>query len=197
MEELFSLYKRDPWIWTFLVGSLVLLSYAAKKIKEEKDLYLKTAIKFKLKNVRLKIPSWWTLIEEKSDQLKFERTDTHYDWYSNFQIIDTKDNLHTIAKSTFKSREIELDPDFDLDENLKEKKPSIRFEGMGTQSDSDRVYYDLFLKQISDNKVLLAESRSSVLNGGIEGPYFEEVIKRVEVKKILQKNKNKLETSPA
>lgn len=189
MEEFVVVYKKDPFIWTFLIGSLILLAYAAQKIKAEKDLYLNTAVKFKLKNLRFKIPSWWTLVEKSETLLRFERTDTHYDWYSQFEIVDSADNLHGLAKSVFQKRKIDLDPSYDVSEVFQGKKPSLRFEGMGTQDGNDRVYYDLYLKQISKTSVLIAESRSSILNGCVEGPYFEEVINRMKIKKKLKKEK--------
>ena len=65
-------------------------------------------------------------------------------------------------------------------------KPSLqtaRVEGMATQFGTERIYYDAFI--VLDRKAggyLLCESRSSILNGMVEGPYFEEVIKSIEIK---------------
>ena len=46
----------------------------------------------------------------------------------------------------------------------------------------ERLYYDAFLiREIKSGFYLYAESKSSVLNGLVEGPYFEAVMTRMEL----------------
>ena len=53
----------------------------------------------------------------------------------------------------------------------------IRVEGTATQELQHRIYYDAFLIRDKVPKgFLFCESRSSILNGMLEGPFFEEVL---------------------
>lgn len=51
----------------------------------------------------------------------------------------------------------------------------IRVEGKASQNVIKRIYYDIYLMRAQDDKgYFIFESWSSVLNGLVEGPYFEE-----------------------
>ena len=54
----------------------------------------------------------------------------------------------------------------------------IEVGGTATENTIDRIYYDIAMIR-SDNEILICESKSSILNGAVEGPYFEEVLKRI------------------
>ena len=57
----------------------------------------------------------------------------------------------------------------------------LRLEGTATEDGQERLYYDAFIvRHIDQGQYLYAESRSSILNGLVEGPYFEEVMLRLE-----------------
>ena len=57
----------------------------------------------------------------------------------------------------------------------------VRLEGTATQEQTERLYYDAFLvREIKSGHYLYAESKSSILNGLVEGPYFEEVMLRLD-----------------
>ena len=58
----------------------------------------------------------------------------------------------------------------------------VRLEGTATADRKERLYYDAFLiREIKSGFYLYAESKSSVLNGLVEGPYFEAVMTRMEL----------------
>jgi hypothetical protein len=48
-------------------------------------------------------------------------------------------------------------------------------EGKASQNVVDRIYYDIYImRALNDDGYFIFESWSSVLNGLVEGPYFEE-----------------------
>ena len=53
---------------------------------------------------------------------------------------------------------------------------------MATEDIENRIYLDIMIyKDIMQEDFLLCISRSSILNGMVEGPYFEEVLKTMEI----------------
>lgn len=53
-----------------------------------------------------------------------------------------------------------------------------QLEGMGTEKECERIYYSCFLLKNKKEpaQTIFCESRSSVLSGPTENPYFEDVI---------------------
>ena len=83
------------------------------------------------------------------------------------QIVFDSDTSDVKNPSDFKAHQIFKDEEPDM----------IRVEGTATQDMQDRIYYDAFLiRDIKQKGFLFCESRSSILNGMLEGPYFEEVL---------------------
>ena len=57
-----------------------------------------------------------------------------------------------------------------------------RHEGMSTENGIKRVYMDIALITIKDSdQYMEVISRSSILNGCVEGPYVEKVLQNIEV----------------
>jgi hypothetical protein len=56
---------------------------------------------------------------------------------------------------------------------------ALRIEGTATEDSEHRVYYDAFIIQ-GDKGHLYLESRSSILNGLLEGPFFEQTISKIK-----------------
>ena len=51
----------------------------------------------------------------------------------------------------------------------------IRVEGKASENVVERIYYDIYIMRAqNDSGYFIFESKSSVLNGLVEGPYFEE-----------------------
>ena len=65
--------------WTILILSLLVLSYAAWKIKNEPDAYEQSNKFISLGQFTLKIPPWWGESKKTENYLQFERLDTYYE----------------------------------------------------------------------------------------------------------------------
>ena len=146
---LIELYEHPNFSeWLILILILMFGSYAALKIKNEKNQYLRTARLVDLNCFSLLVPSWWSVTSDEDDFLKFERTDTRYDWYATFKVIE-KDEVPTEAKlqSMIQEYKIKFDEGFEV-ENLRllnEQKgfEISRREGMATRNGIERTYVDL------------------------------------------------------
>ncbi|MBL7666293.1 MAG: hypothetical protein JNM93_14255 [Bacteriovoracaceae bacterium] len=177
--------------WSFLVGIILLLIYTALIIAREKTTYLEEAKIMRFHDLEFPIPRWWTQTEQQNSFWKFERTDTRYDWYANFQKLESHKAAAEILIHYLQQKNIKMDPSPEsmVEENtahlFKDKmlvenfSDFIRMEGTATQDEEERIYLDVvILKKENANTYYLLESRSSVLNGGVEGPYFEEALSR-------------------
>jgi hypothetical protein len=168
---------------TLISGAL----YTMRVIGREKSSFKQDSYEVRFEDLALMIPNWWTLTQQSSSQLKFERTDTRYDWYALFAYFmdDEHKDLPQLLEDKLNLEKIEFDSDvvFETDSRVlfrdsevqEQFQEVIRVEGKATQNVVDRIYYDLFLmKRLGGKGYFLFESRSSVLNGSVEGPYFEE-----------------------
>ncbi len=179
------------WLAFFLLMALGV--YTMRVIKNEKKNYLENAKKINFKKFQLLVPQWWGEVKTDSDnELLFKRLDTRYDWEAKFIWSEVSSDLDIIElfKVKIHARKILFDEDSSVIHNPSDfqKKDLIaskefemvRIEGMATADRSERLYYDAFLiRELSTGHYLYAESRSSVLNGLVEGPYFEEVMLRL------------------
>lgn len=181
----------DHWVsWVLLGLFLLSLLYTLIVVLEEKDSFLENAKDFSFRQFSFKIPSWWGLVKNEEDIIRWERTDTRYDWQATLK-WDAKLNKEISIEEDFKNRIEELEMVFDLDSSdilmpsdfkdrpeVKEGHIElVRIEGTATQKGTERCYLDAFL--IRDHLrggCLFATSLSSVLNGVVEGPYFEEMM---------------------
>ncbi len=172
----------DPaWVALFFVFLLTI--YMMVIIRREKQTYLTHSSAFLFDDFILYPPSWWEIKNQETGYLSFERADTFYEWVASFQ---TKE-LEKVAslKKRLEDLKIILDhdsskmPSFSCELDSEWEYASI--EGTGTQDSERRIFYQgkLFTHRFTKKK-LLCESLSSVLNGGLEGPYFEEVLKRIK-----------------
>lgn len=170
-------------------------------IKEEQQAYVENAKEFELKNFLFFLPSWWTNTTESYDkdpatQAVFERTDTRYDWRADLEWFENSEELQIksldeILVSKLQELQLIFDPEesvIDIPTSFEEFIPYkegridiIHIEGTATEDVSERVYFDCYLIKDNINEAyLLAKSRSSILNGSVEGPYFEEVMRTFE-----------------
>ena len=181
------------WFAFFLLMALGV--YTMRVIKKEKSHYLENAQEIIFKNFKLITPRWWSLIETGSDdEIKFKRLDSRYDWEARFiwsTSVSEKD-LIELFKEKIYDRKILFDEDNSVIHNpsdFVEKEliksgeyEMLRLEGMATADTQDRLYYDAFIvRNLVNGHYLYAESKSSILNGLVEGPYFEEVMLRLEL----------------
>ena len=180
--------------WLFLFILMGLGVYTMRVIKNEKRNYLENAQEIIFKNFKLCTPKWWTLIPVSDDEICFKRTDTRYDWESRFFWMEEKNELDLIElfKTKIHARKILFDEDASVVHNPSDFQDKdliksgrfemVRLEGTATADRAQRLYYDAFLiREIDSGHYLYAESKSSILNGLVEGPYFEEVMLRLSL----------------
>jgi len=187
--ELKKIFFEHPYQWIGVILFIAGLIYAAIKIKNEPNDYLKKASYMSIGPFELLIPSWWTLINQESKLFLFKRVDTNYAWETTFSLknVESNSSRQAILKDQIAKYQIEFDSDFKEDHysylNRKNQKVFIsRHEGMATKEQYIRSYADFAIIEIPEvQKFLIGISISSVLNGCVEGPYFEEVINRVTV----------------
>ena len=180
--------------WLVIIVLLFLGAYTMHVIKNEKDDYLKTAVTFDFHGFRFLIPRWWTATHEDTDYVSYERKDTRYDWIAKFYYFT--DETETSIEKLFKEKIQELDLIFDRDSSVIYNPTDfqknqyvqsgfleiVRIEGTATENESERVYYDaILIKNVETGDCVFCSSRSGVLNGGIEGPFFEEAVTNFEM----------------
>jgi len=174
--------------WVILILFLAALIYTMKVIKSEKNKVLKDGVLFKLGNIELLVPPWWSATTNTSEELIFERTDTRYDWKGTFKCLAPPAeplDLQQYFIDLIKEKKLLLDEShaytpaetLHLDHRILHIESTATFEGV------ERVYYDAYLAfEPTARQLYYFESLSSVLNGMIEGPYFEGAAK--EFKKV-------------
>ncbi|RLA63934.1 MAG: hypothetical protein DRQ89_05550 [Epsilonproteobacteria bacterium] len=187
-------FTEHFWGWLILLIILLAMAYAAFTIKNEKKVFLKNIRKYILQGFKVGTPSWWSLMESSENELVFKRTDTNYDWVAKFLITKNDDlPIEELLVKKIKEKKVLFDEDtseipgqdriereFILGSNVDFE--IARVEGTATTDEYDRLYLDLAIfRDKKRDLVLLCESKSSILNGAVEGPYFEEVIKRISI----------------
>ncbi len=180
--------------WFFLFLLIVLGFYTMWIIKNEHKTYIKNAREIHFKQFKLFVPSWWGEVpSENENELCFKRLDTRYDWEAKFiwtSIVEPIDIIE-LFKNHINDRKILFDEDTSIIYNPSDFEEGkliksglyemVRLEGTATADRQERLYYDAFLiREKSSGAFLYAESKSSILNGLVEGPYFEEVMTRLE-----------------
>jgi hypothetical protein len=181
------------WLAFFIMMGLGI--YTMRVIKNEKKNYLENAREVIFKKFILLTPHWWSEVTTGSDnEITFKRLDTRYDWEARF--IWTEENSSADIIELFKEKIVDRKILFD-EENSVIHNPSdfqekdiiksgkfemVRLEGTATVDGMSRLYYDAFLiRELISGHYLYAESKSSILNGLVEGPYFEEVMIRLKL----------------
>ena len=182
--DIFINHFLDWLILITLIGGSI---YAMKIIGTEKTTFRDECYEVHFGSLCLQIPNWWTITEQVPLLLRFERTDTRYEWHSLFTYIPDHmgKTLPELLEDKLNLEKVEYDEDviFETDSRVLFRdsriqeyfQEVIRVEGKGTQNVVDRIYYDLYLMRAQDDKgYFIFESWSSVLNGMLEGPFFEE-----------------------
>lgn len=172
--------------WGFVALVILGLLYTMIVVKQEKRAYEENSVAKRVGNLLFPIPSWWGVIAEEENKLVFERTDTRYDWRAEYlwQFPIPNKTIEEQMRDFIQSQNILFDPDSTVIQTpqhyLTHKEVTdgrcsvVRIEGTATENEIDRIYYDAFIiRDHQSNGFVLATSKSSVLNGLIEGPYFE------------------------
>lgn len=184
--------------WLVVIGLFLFGIYTMLVIKNEKKVYLKNAQIKIFHGFKLMLPEWWGAIETGSDfHLHFKRLDTRYEWEAHFiytvnqQPQTTLPTIQEALKRKLEEKKLLFDADTTIITNPSDFRDRsllttglfelCRVEGTATMDRTERTYYDAFMvRHLQTGDVLFCESKSSILNGLVEGPYFEEVIERLE-----------------
>ena len=183
-----AILMQPEWIIIFLfflaLGGLL---YTAFVVMEEDAAYRDNAREIHLGHFRFLLPSWWKLVDKKEDAAQFCRNDVKLDWFAGFKILPHGPSIEKVVQDIVEKKNIVFDRanasilttrDFGDRPEVRDGLVEIaRIEGTATEKEDQRIYYDIFLFKDNKNKqVVLCESKSSVLNGMIEGPYFEKAV---------------------
>ncbi len=184
-----EIFTNNLFDWIILISLLIGATYAMKIIGKEKITFRQDSYELQFGGLSFMIANWWTIVSQTESCVRFERTDTRYDWFATFtyfpdhgnrtlpQLLEEKLNLENIEFDedvVFETDSRVLFRDSAIQEYLQEL---IRVEGKGTQSVINRVYYDIYIaRPLEDKGYFIFESWSSVLNGSLEGPFFEETL---------------------
>jgi hypothetical protein len=180
--------------WSIVVLLLLALVYTMIVIKEEPRSYLENAKHLQFAGLQLLVPSWWTQTLNTTESISFERTDTNYEWKATLSVFDWTQQDQDIEKALIEwlhAKEVLFDEINSVIHNPSDYKDHesvqsgeweiVRLEGTATQAETKRIYLDTYLIRDKINKKeYYCESRSSVLNGIIEGPYFEAMMNRAK-----------------
>lgn len=180
--------------WLIVVLLIGAGFYTMRIIGEEKSSFKDDSYQVTFGDLLLMIPNWWSITSQTENEIRFERTDTRYDWYAVFQYLPTHEgkDLPKLLEEKLNLEQMEFDEDvvFETDSRVlfRDSKVQelfqevIRVEGKGSQRVIERFYYDVYLmRALNDPGYFIFESRSSVLNGLVEGPYFEESLSELEL----------------
>ena len=156
-------------------------------IGQEKSSFKDESYEVQFGGLSLMIPNWWTIVNQTPTELRFERTDTRYDWYARYTYFPDHQGktLPDLLEERLNLEQIEFDMDvvFETDSRVlfrdseiqEHFQEIIRVEGKASENVVERIYFDIYLMRAqNDAGYFLFESKSSVLNGLVEGPYFEE-----------------------
>jgi hypothetical protein len=181
--------------WLTVLALLGAGFYTMRIIGEEKSSFKDDSYQVTFGELVLMIPNWWSITSQTDHELRFERTDTRYDWYAVFKYVPNHEgkDLPKLLEEKLDLEELEFDEDvvFETDSRVlfrdskvqEHFQEMIRVEGKASQKIVDRVYYDVLITRAQNEAgYFIFESKSSVLNGLVEGPYFEESLSELELK---------------
>lgn len=188
-------FLNHSFDWLIVLGLLAGAAYTMRVIRRESSTMRDESVPVPFQGLILHVPKWWTQTRFEETQIQFERTDTRYDWYGRFSWIENtaEKSLPDLLNEKIEADELDYDKDdvtietdgrviFRHDPIREKFIQVIRVEGKASEKIENRVYLDLCLFRSPDRAgYFLFESRSSVLNGMVEGPYFEEVLGELEV----------------
>jgi hypothetical protein len=186
-------HLTDWLILLFLLGFAV---YTLWIIRQESTTFLEDSYEVEFQHLSLPIPNWWTITRQENQLIEFQRTDTRYDWYARFEFFPAPSEtvLTDVLAQKIEMEELDYDKDdvsIETDSRVLFRDPItqayfsevIRVEGKASQRIEERTYFDLFLfRNKKENGYYICESRSSVLNGLVEGPFFEECLSLMKIK---------------
>jgi hypothetical protein len=181
---------NNLWDWAILAALLAGALYTLWIVRQESSTFIEESYLITFGRLSLPIPTWWSITKQENGLIEFKRTDTRYDWYARFEFIpgDVNISLPDILHAKIEAEELDYDKDdvvietearhlFKDEATQKHFVEVIRVEGKASQRIEERVYLDVYLfRNKAEGGHYICESRSSVLNGSVEGPFFEECL---------------------
>ncbi len=189
----FELFTNNLVSWLILISLVLFAFYTLFTIKTESSDFLDEAAFYTLQKITLPIPYWWSVIKQEEKELLFKRTDTYYDWSAHFCYLNSQEKeLDLLLGEYLEKNKIEFDPDVSIETKnkllfkntalLSKIYQCIRVEGKATQDEHERLHLEMYLFRLeNDSHYYFFCSKSSVLNGLVEGPFFEEAILNMEL----------------
>ena len=119
----------------------------------------------------------------KNDLIRFERTDTRYDWFAEFWIKETSLAPEILLTKLINSLKVTFDDNDDFEQfTLKSSNDRsiniTRKEGMSTIDGIERAYFDLFIASRRQQSSRKCHSSTQWM---CRRAHFEEVIQRLEL----------------
>ena len=189
-----EIFLNNLWQWLLLLAVLIFAIYAMFVIKNEKETYDDESSPLNIGQIQIRIPHWWTQTKNSDSSYYFERTDTRYEWYCKLDFIQPESfqKIEDIFDLYIQEKNVQFDPDVTITTNpthlffapgVSDKIiECLRVEGMGTQNNNKRIYWDVYLLRLGDDPAYyIFESWSSVLHGMLEGPFFETAVSRLKI----------------
>ena len=157
-----------------LILFLAVLLYGALVIMEEKKAFRENARSCKLGPFSFAVPSWWKQTPVDDGKVIF----TSSDWQGTFHLLPPEGSeLKDELTQKVHAQQIVFDEDATI-HHPPFKKNSLRgsrIEGTATENEETRIYFDAFLMEcLRTQRRLYGQSKSPVLSGPREGPWFEE-----------------------
>ena len=153
---------------------LLLLLYTAIVIIEEKRAWRENLRLRRLGPFEFPVPSWWKESPGEKDAILF----TTSGWRGTFRLLPpTEQNLRESLLGQINNQKIIFDEDATIlhPSVLKKSTRTVRIEGTATEGEDTRIYFDAFLSEYpKTGQRLYGESKSSILGGPLENPWFEE-----------------------
>ena len=174
-----------------LVLFLSVLAYTAIVIAEEKRAYRENIRPYQIGGFCFPTPPWWKNISQGREKTLF----TASDWRGIFQLLPP--NKKTLQKSLaqrIECQEIVFDADTALYHPplIKQSVQISRMEGIATEKEEKRIYFDAFLMEcLNTGQRLYGESKSPILSGPLEGPWFEECLNNCYAVHPVEKREKK------
>jgi hypothetical protein len=173
--------------WAILAVLILLAIYTLIIIGSEGDTYEEDSREVSFFNLKMKVPNWWSEKEKLESSVNFHRADTFYEWEIKLSKISSND-INKYLEDYITSEEIIYDEGETQIETIAKNRILVEdtvtkienfiwVEGTATEKINSRIFLELVLVQVSVDEVYFFENKSSVLNGAIEGPYFDELMK--------------------
>ena len=160
-----------------LILFLSALIYTAIVIAEEKRAYRENARSFRLGCFHFSTPPWWNVQSHGKEKILFT---TSSGWGGTFLALPPhRETLRQgLARHVGQQQIVFDDPKVSNPSPVvTESVQILRMEGTATEKEETRIYLDIFLMEcLKTGQRLYGESKSSVLGGTLEGPWFEECL---------------------